>query len=442
VVLFKWGSLHRPSQYSNSPDIAIINVKSRSDTNVKCLSTQFSSDDGYYNTKLFYVYYSNGIPEIKPLLPYKTKGFPLMYKCQDKIPPEPGCSGSPIIQARVMFGRNPKWQFKVVGVVYAKCNDKTKNSYFDANTEKLVCAIPVINDLEQVFFQVLILENDAIRYQQLAEAACRVNDGAKLREYTVMVEQCKRDVSKNLKEFEDGVTSLDIELQDGLEKLLGKTIINLKFSMLLKKWQEKYEGYEFSKIIENEKELQEKFNFFIEKIKGIEMIELRKDDNFILSECECFRVDVKGSIENSWTLELQDNTGKKSGKPIQLTLAKEHKKALYADVKQKPNNNLEPASSVFAIVKVLNGTQKILGNILAETLKDSAYNCKSINYEDKLKQFDIDNQSTHKNQPFKTQSKIEKEKRTKEFYSKQLEEYDAASVNFEEEKSQAPQKRL
>ena len=75
-------------------------------------------------------------------------------------------------------------------------------------------------------------------------------------------------------------------------------------------------------------------------------------------------------------------------------------------------------------------------------MKDSACNCRFVNYEDKLKQFDIDNQSTHKNQPFKTQSKIEKEKRTKEFYSKQLEEYDAASVNFEEEKSQAPQKQV
>ena len=102
------------------PNIVIANVKSRSNNNYKCMP-KLTSDEYYKGGTInFYVYFDSETKKLKIQYVTKHRNKPTdIYECDDKAIPQPGCSGSPIIEARVIKGKTPTWKFKTVGVLCA-----------------------------------------------------------------------------------------------------------------------------------------------------------------------------------------------------------------------------------------------------------------------------------------------------------------------------------
>lgn len=367
-------AFYRPHESEKSPDIVIMHGNSRTAGNNKCLPLFFSEDADCGGRISFYIYFNHLSQkcEIKYLIPRTEPDvYPMQYECADDIEPQPGCSGSPVIEARVLVGGSEiRWQFNTVGIIYARC--------LGQDDKKLACAIPVRQEFKQIQKNILSPELHAERAAQTAHVSKLYVDSSVTvmhirdnKKYTALV-------AKGLKEFEAGKTILDIDLPEGLEKLLGRGIIKLKYSMLLLEHQKKYPEKKFENTVNSLEDLQASFNEFIGEIRGIGDIELKNNGSgteFLSStprtpfKRSLFRIDIKGGSSKYWTLELQDNTGR-----FDLTLTelqKLHQKELYPD--GKPANNLGRASSIFAIVNdIPQATKLIAGKDLAQLLQSSS----------------------------------------------------------------------
>lgn len=348
LTLIAKSSYHRPSNRDDSPDAVIINTSFRYEGNSKCLPTQFSGDEGYAERYTFYVNLNaNNLNDfaIKFLrLLSKKNTYPFIYECEDGSEPQPGCSGSPIIEARVTEGKNPQWQFRVIGILYARCSANWYNANSAIATElvndniRLICAIPIIQDFSQILQTIILPSLHADREKQMAFASKSLDDPQgeiDSKKYSKMSQESEKLSKAGLAKFEDGDSSLNIDLPDGLEKLLGKDIIAIENSYLIT--QEKC----------TKEELKKAFISFMEKISKYPAFKIQGGDNQDTSAEGFFRVDVSGGKNTDWMLQVQDNTGKgiKVGS--------------------------KSASSVFAIVKVPKDIVSILGKELSKLFLQS-----------------------------------------------------------------------
>jgi hypothetical protein len=353
-------SYHRPSEKAEAPDVVIVKTNSRSNGNYRALQTQFTLDDAYKYIYTFYVAPSLIKPnhfDVKFLnLRSKPDTYPVTYECIDGSTPEPGCSGAPIIEARVLLGHVPKWQFKVIGILYARCFPSYYNEHIAPTPQaatpktKLVCTIPLSQEFRQIL-QILYAGESAERTQLMAAAASRFHDEKGKRDsdkYVEMSNAYKEDESNKLKRFESGETELNITLPDGLEKLFYDRIMAIELSLLIKAVRKKelkkeFERFPYVPSIEPQ-DLKDDFDGFITKIKGYDEIKLQKIDNFDSSPKLFFRLDVEGGGSSDWKIDIQDNTG------------------------NFHTSKKEPLSSTFATAKLSNTSNKISGEKLAELL--------------------------------------------------------------------------
>jgi hypothetical protein len=400
-------SFHRPgNKESKSPDIVIINVASRSDKIHKCLPLQFSGNERYEDSEssiFFYVYFDNDSQEnkVKFLLPHDVSSFPLLYKCADGIEPQFGCSGSPVIEASVVVD-DLEWQFKTIGTVYARCpfSQNKDSREIKLGEEKLVCAIPVEIDFEQIRKEILYPEQKAMRHNQDTVAYKMTGNHEEEERSFANTEQFKLNAGKGFLEYTAGMTRLDISLAEGLEKLVGKNIIVPEESMLLIKNQKKHPKIKFDHSIDSPKELLAKILEFINDIRESDEIKLKRGDRLV--ESTLLRLDVSGSYER-WKIDLQDNTGK-----VKL-----------------PDG--QPASSVFAIV-IVNNASEVSGKILAEALEISRKNLLAEDYNALLKK--IEQENLNKPKP-KTLSK--KEQNSLEYKEKPVKTYTDEETTYEDD---------
>ena len=268
----------------------------------------------------------------------------MVYECEDGIEPIPGCSGAPVIAARLLVGGHEvRWQFETVGIVYAR--------YSDQNNKKQTCAIPIKQEFKQILETVLHPEMHASRAKQMAHVSTIIRDSAeKTAKYKSDGQRYMNLASQGLLEFEAGKTMLNIDLPSGLEKLLGKHIIDIQDSAFLAEVQKRYRITDIN--IRNKtrtiEELQEDFYNFLKSIRDEDIIELptRNINSFRISPKGYFRIDIAGSDNGPSVLDVQDNIG-------------------YRQYAPPPHNN-EPISSKFAIASVPKDQRQIVGKKLAE----------------------------------------------------------------------------
>lgn len=349
-------AFYRPSNMSTSPDVVIINGNLRENGNNKCLPMNFSGDGDLGKRIVFYAFFNHETKkhQINYLKPYSNAGsFPMVYECEDGVEPRPGCSGSPVIAARLLVGgREVKWQFETVGVVYARCLSR--------DNKQLVCAIPVSQEFKQILETVLHPELHAERAGQMAYASTKVIDGTKKSaKYQSDSEVYAGLASRGLRKFEAGKTMLNIELPDGLEKLLGKDIIGLDGSAFLHKVQEKFKISDRKSIKGKSRtieELSEDLYEFFETLKEFEKLPpIATRDQYLLSTKGYFRIDVGGGTNKKpFVFDIQDNIGDRG----------EHAPPPYEN---------EPISSKFAIASILKKLDEITGVELAKLLIESLH---------------------------------------------------------------------
>lgn len=363
-------SYHRPDN-NQSPDIVIIKTANQPQENNKSLSRWMLSLDSTYNGNyLFYVDLNLNNYEsyqIKHLKLVSTEGYPLIYKCEDGSEPQPGCSGSPIIQAQLVTTHINKrwWQFKVVGILYARCSstfetvDQTLIQQMKNPDAKLMCSIPIEQDFLQIL-SILHEQENTVRAQLLANAASNMGDEQGKKDATTHLlneAKSKQITESKLKLFEEGSSSLDIALPNGLEKLWYEGIVKLTESLLIEsvlKQQTKQNSKNFNgiKTVSSVSDLHGDFNALIKEISEVTATDLKFRKEDALFETKYFRLDVTPVAKGKfWMLQIQDNTGLDSnGNPL-----KYQGKSL---------------SSVFAIVKILQSLS-LSGQQISEYLQHS-----------------------------------------------------------------------
>lgn len=317
------GSYHRPIENMAAPDVVIAKLKSRARGNVKSLPMEFNGDDHHQDTISFYVFFDEDTNSLQiKFLRLKSRlgEYPIKYECEDGTEPRPGCSGSPVIEARVATNTQ-RWQFQTVGVVYARCvNDQ-------AGGPRLVCAIPVIQDFSQIFKIELqgILADGSIRYAKTCRDVDR-GDDSRFKSYMQEADGEIACRSMLLKAFNEGETSLNIDLPDGLEKLLGRGIIAIEDSAFSSKTQRRYKIEDKGYPTLTKEELTQAYEQCIKTIRDAPTIPLQKGK---IINTKYFRVDADpvrdgGSGKKFWKLDLQDNIGdgyKANGEPISSKFA-------------------------------------------------------------------------------------------------------------------------
>lgn len=369
-------SFHRPVN-PHAPDMALIKIKNPVN-NVKGIAKDFSDDEALEESLLFFVNYNFEIQnfELIPVRLVSNPGeFPLKYTCLNDTIPQPGCSGSPIIEARVILAREPYWQFRQVSMVYARCDIAA------ASDEKLLCALPINFDLEQIY-QLQSLLEEVDHFSAMATAASIMNDEKQSQE--LLQEKAKTDYQANTQfiAYNSGQTSLDIELPDGFEKLIGSGIIELSKSLLLKRNQQFHEvTLHRSASLE---ELQKDLDILFAKISKHEEIKIYTGNSFFRSDksdgsdgSDFFRIDVCYGSNKEWKIDLQDNTGKR----VKI--------------------GSKSASSVFAIVIIPKDIKIIEGEKLVNSLKMSMQEKKPCKYDAQTKENNIESKknisaSSHK----------------------------------------------
>ena len=301
--------------------------------------------------------------------------YPMRYRHVDGNDPQPGVSGSPVIEAQVIIGREPKWQFNIVGALYARCSPALSLSSGGAAAvqvvdTKMVCAIPVLQEFEQLLGVIhAVDELDRLTKLLAAIGAMKLSDEQASKQrilYSEQQSELAKIAQSGLKKFQSGVTLLNIDLPNGLEKLWYVGIVKIEWSLLIYEVQKRI----IKKVLDRFpnlrsvefNDLKDDFTNFIKDINDTEIIVLTIGDGVYNSPKNYFRIDVN---KDAVTIDIQDNTGKDgSGKPYRC--------------------NGKSLSSVFAKIKLPGEYKAIKGAELAAFFTQS-YNsgiCKDVNAEE------------------------------------------------------------
>lgn len=336
-------SYHRPSQRPEAPDVVVMNTELTTGAGQPCLRTDFNGDESHQMRLAFYIDLArdgSGQYQIKFLYPLSKPGtYPVIYQSIDGSVPEPGSSGSPIIEARVATGHSPEWQFRVVGALYARCaaswynNNSQIRTKLVADDTKLVCAIPIKQDFNQIL-EILNKEAMAERQRQMSAASATFHD-EKGRQDT---ERYKRDSQLSdaaakigLQKFSNGESPLNIALPDGLEKLYYSSIVAIENSLLIPKVLTSVAGGKsvvkkrfFNVPQASYAELQSDFDDFVALIREMNQVKLTEGDSVYTSPAGHFRIDIHPAAGKTYQIDIQDNTGKffLNGKALSSVFAK------------------------------------------------------------------------------------------------------------------------
>lgn len=337
-------SFHRPEDNALAPDIVIINTKSRSSDNNKCLQAKFFTDDPVYKKRVYFYVYDDtetNARTIRYIEPYHTETLPLKFKSLDNFTPPEGCSGAPVLEGRVTISPNPQWQFRVIGTAYARCPESLAIETAQGTTvaihtttgqqQKFLCVIPVDSDFDQIL-KILNMRSTAEHHKRFGDTAaqCKI---ATSRDFDAESKEYSEQATALAGKYKEGITPLNIQLPPGLEKLLYEYIVKLSKSLLIPKVLQKeitsYDRYPVPAL--SFKGVQDQFKAFIEFISAQEKIDLVDEDDIFkglrkqMSESEAtrlgifyFRLDItEERQQGSWKIDIQDNTGlDASGKPL------------------------------------------------------------------------------------------------------------------------------
>ncbi len=327
-------SFHRQER-SDMPDLVIIEVEDNSGISHPTLMTRFTENKAWDEILTFYVDHDLKIKFLKKVS--DENSYPLIYECLDGSSPQPGASGSPILQARVVIARKLFWQFRVVGALYARCSPEEQRcsisrlfcglfSSTSSESAMRVCAIPVIQDFDQLLDPLNAL-NETERYHESAKTSATFSDEQGQedeRRYSTLTDITLQFANEGFLEYQQGQPPLSIDLPLGLEKLLGKGIVALSESVLLgekvvKRWEKKgfikqidrlpHERIGFPYI--ELSELNKDFEALLNTINDISEIQIQPSDaNKTIFTNDHFRIDQLGASGEQWRLEIQDNTDK------------------------------------------------------------------------------------------------------------------------------------
>ncbi|GJM06811.1 MAG: hypothetical protein DHS20C10_05450 [marine bacterium B5-7] len=396
-------SFHRP--VSNTPDVMIVNVNSdhpclrmpTPKTTKESLAGLWGcrpeniSDETFEKMQeeeslqsdilYFYVEYNflpeQNVHEICILEKLSSEGeYPVRYQRTDGGCAQPGSSGSPIFRAYVTDGENPTWQIEVVDTLFARSA---------AGTE--ICTVPTKEDFEQIRKHVINPRLTAERYTQMSgmRGSMFANpvDQAKAAQEAGMAQHYGVLAEHGIFQFQSGVSKVQGELPDDLERLWYSRIVSLADSLLI---PAVLEGQIGKQAVKNSKyksifrqnlcleELTKDIKAFIGELESTSTSTLESEseseseltiklpdstaDEWFLSPKEYFRIDINGAAGASYRkLELQDNVGRG---------LKEGKKAI---------------SSTFAIVK-LPVVKEISSVELAELFRESLRSSKEVCHRD------------------------------------------------------------
>jgi hypothetical protein len=320
---------HRPWDSVVSPDIVVVNTCG---IHAVIPSNPLSLDSVYPSVYYFYVDLNFHIHYLAPVS--AAHELPIRFQNLDGHIPQEGCSGTPIFSAQLTLGKSPNWRFDTVGALYARC--ASSSSAFEAMSF-LVCAVPIVEEFEQIRSILLALESSE-SYQQRAKYSALVGDKRQTLIAHNMSEQEAALARQGIQAFEAGHSILEIDLPEGLEKLAKNTFVSLEQSYL----------HETAELTLNEiKETFANFVSFISQAKNIG-IKVTRETTLIYSKY--WRLDGKpGTNGQYWVLQLQDNTGKGV----------------------KVAGTQKSASSVFAEVKVPVHIEHISGQALGKDLLKS-----------------------------------------------------------------------
>lgn len=292
-------SYHRPYEQACSPDIVIINTSSRPGGEMKGLPTLFSGDKAIESYYYFYLDTNLNIRFIKPLS--KPGELPLRFSCEEEQYPVAGCSGTPILKARITAGKTPTWQFMVVGALYARCPANKFSSNADRHGAWEVCGMPVAHEFKQIL-TVIQQQESATRLDQMAAASELLRDTDKSMALHEESRLERKLATINVRRFEEGETPLVIDLPPGLERLSGSTVIAVLQSAMPKRRNDITQS-----------DLEESFHQFIELIRQSPKLQLSGTGGRLIDN-KFWRVDYSpGANGTAWSIQLQDNTGDKTG---------------------------------------------------------------------------------------------------------------------------------
>lgn len=250
-------AFHRPFNKDNAPDIVIAKTGSRNASNTRGLPVDFNGDEATKKTLKFYLYFDPTQEELTPVVSFleddslsEPSTYPMIYASQDGSEPPFGSSGAPILEARVaLAGKTPQWQFRVLGAVYARCSSEWYASYSNKRVIapqnlSLLCAIPVLPDFEQIRKSILIKQDEINRSIEIIKLCSNsVKFSERVRSEQLNLNRLLKEIDQNINLFKDGVTSLKIDLPEGLEKLVrsNEELLNMTEAQaqLLKSRQER-----------------------------------------------------------------------------------------------------------------------------------------------------------------------------------------------------------
>lgn len=138
----------RPLKH-NTPDLVTIKIRSSNAMNIQKGLLKVPTHDQLYSEKLYFYVDSEFIIHFLSLISDSLQ-MPLKFKSE--IPPQLGCSGSPIFMAQVILGKQPQWKFTVVAAIFAK--DRSDVLY----------GISVMEEFEQI--RMILIDTDQAQHNR------------------------------------------------------------------------------------------------------------------------------------------------------------------------------------------------------------------------------------------------------------------------------------
>jgi len=343
----------RPKDLGNYPDIMVANISGNSD-NKSIPILRFSLSECHAESLTFYIDIYDRENPVKLLNKIEdVKSGLLAYRQADGNIPEPGTSGSPIVEARLVIPEKdsqPQWVFALQGVLFAY-QKETINVY----------AVELGQDLDQIR-QMLFKKQEQERAQESGESLINLGDNPAC--FWSDAAKAKSSHDKELVCYNEGVGASIIDLPDNLVPLLGDGVLSLKESLFfndslwssnidplrhLNKLRHTDKNCEISLTVDDLKlELE---NELFMQLAGVDAkLNLNERGNGIY-KTNRLRLDFDGlkSSVGGVRITVQDNFRKKTGGRLQLIGG-------------------QPASSVFASVRIYSECETVSAKLVKQLL--------------------------------------------------------------------------
>jgi hypothetical protein len=349
----------RPKVLGDYPDIMVANISDNSD-NKSIPILWFSLSECHAESLTFYIDIYDRENPVKLLNKIEdAKSGLLAYRQADGKNPEPGTSGSPIVEARLVITKKdspPQWVFALQGVLFAY-QKETLNVY----------AVELGKDLEQIRQKMLFKKQEQERAQELGKAA--INLGINPACFWSDAAKAEASHDKELVCYNEGVGASIIDLPDNLVPLLGNGVLSLKESLFfndslwssnidslrhLNKLRHTDKNCEISLTVSNLECELEKELFM--QLAGVDAtLNLNEKGNGVY-KTNRLRLDLDGlkSSIGGVRITVQDNFRKTDGKRLKIKVTGEKK--------------AQPASSVFASVRIYSERETISAKLVKQLL--------------------------------------------------------------------------